>query len=131
MKKMETIEIKAKNDLFELEMSPNNWKIVREKNYTPVEMLVSAIATCGGYVYQDVLRNSKIGFTFDRIEVSYSRNEAIESRPLKEVQLLFFVQVLPEFQDRSRRCLRLVSSHCPVIQSLDKSIEVTEEVVFF
>src|SRR5699024_4064679 len=98
MRKMETIEIKAKNDLFELEMSPNNWKIVREKNYTPVEMLVSAIATCGGYVYQDVLRNSKIGFTFDRIEVSYSRNEAIESRPLNEVQLLFLFKFYQSFK---------------------------------
>ncbi len=125
-----TIELLANAGRFELANEPQNWVLKKGAGYSPVEMLASAVAGCGGYVYSDVLTNSKIAFTFEKISVSYSRNEAKKAAPLKLIDLTFFVKVAEEQQDRAIRCLRLVSEHCPVIQSLDPEIEVKEAVIF-
>ena len=90
---------------FELQTKTAHWVLAKEEGYSPVQMLVSAIGACGGYVYQSVLENSHIPFEFEKIEVTYSR----------EVE---------------RRCLKLGPPNCLVIQSLAERITVEETVVF-
>ena len=56
---------------FELQTKTARWVLAKEEGYSPVQMLVSAIGACGGYVYQSVLENSHIPFEFEKIEVTY------------------------------------------------------------
>lgn len=115
---------------FELPATPENWILAYEEGYSPVQMLASAVAGCGGYVYQSILENSKIPYTFEKIDVRYTRDETKKAAPLASIALEFFVTIAPEYQERALKCVRLVSPNCPVIQSLDPAIDVSETVVF-
>ena len=117
-------------EIFELQTKTAHWVLANEEGYSPVQMLVSAIGACGGYVYQSVLENSHIPFEFEKIEVTYSREVERRAQPLKQVTILFYVSVPEDFQARETRCLKLVSPNCPVIQSLAERITVEETVVF-
>lgn len=76
---------------FELQTKTARWVLAKEEGYSPVQMLVSAIGACGGYVYQSVLENSHIPFEFEKIEVTYSREVERRAQPLKQVTILFYV----------------------------------------
>ena len=51
---VETLTIHQGSDKFEMTTPTGNWVLAREKGYSPVQMLVSAVAACGGYVYASV-----------------------------------------------------------------------------
>lgn len=72
---VETLTIHQGSDKFEMTTPTGNWVLAREKGYSPVQMLVSAVAACGGYVYASVLENSKITAEIEKIEVSYDRDD--------------------------------------------------------
>lgn len=72
---------------FELQTKTARWVLAKEEGYSPVQMLVSAIGACGGYVYQSVLENSHIPFEFEKIEVTYSREIERRAQPLKQVTI--------------------------------------------
>lgn len=127
---VETITLIQGNDKIELPREDGNWVLAREVGYSPVQMLVSAVAACGGYVYQSVLDNSHIPYTFEKIEVSYTRNEERQAQPVQSIAITFFVEISDELHEKAERCVKLVSKNCPVIQSLDPAIEVTEKVKF-
>ncbi len=127
---VETLTLIQGADKFELPTEQGNWVLVRGQGYSPVQMIVSAVAACGGYVYQSVLENSHVTFTFEKIEVDYTRDSARRAEPLDSIQLRFYVQVPEEQHEKAIRCLRLVSPNCPVIQSLDPTIKVEETAVF-
>ena len=127
---VETITLIQGNDKIELPREDRNWVLAREVGYSPVQMLVSAVAACGGYVYQSVLDNSHIPYTFEKIEVSYTRNEERQAQPVQSIAITFFVEISDELHEKAERCVKLVSKNCPVIQSLDPAIEVTEKVKF-
>ncbi len=107
-----------------------NWVLRKEFGYSPVRSLVAAVGACGGYVYQEVLENSKIPAVFHKVELRYERNPDKKAEPLKRIEVTFFVTVAEELKGRAERSVRLVSQHCPVIQSLDPTIEVVEKVEF-
>ena len=82
--------------------------LAKEEGYSPVQMLVSAMAL-GGYVYQSVLENSRIPFEFEKIEVTYSREVERRAQPLKQVTILFYVSVPEDFKHGRHGVLKLVS----------------------
>lgn len=127
---LETLTIQKGKEKFELSANPANWVLTRGSGYSPVQMLVTATATCGGYVYESVLENSNVPFEFEKIAVSYDRNQEQTAQPVSAIVITFFVRVPEAFQEKAQRCVKLVSHNCPVIQSLDKRIEVSENVVF-
>ena len=126
----ETLTLLQGAEKLELPASPENWQLVRGKGYSPVQMLVSAAAACGGYVYESVLENSHVPFQLFKIEVTYTRDEERRAQPIDSIQIQFFADVPEEFQDKAVRCLKLISPNCPVIQSLDPVIKVEEFVTF-
>ena len=112
-------------------MAPDGpWKMAYNEGYSPVEMLVLSVAGCGGYVYTSILENSKIPFKLKKTIVQYTRDEAKKTQPLKSVTIHFEMEIPVEFQERALRCLSLISANCPVMQSLDSTIEVIETVAF-
>ena len=132
IKKMEqlTLEFKRGAKGFELPQANGDWVMLREEGYSPVQMLASAIGACGGYVYESVLTNSKIPFEIERGTVTYTRSATKKAEPLENVTLVFYAKIPAEYQERATRALKLINPNCPVMQSLDPAIKVTEEVVF-
>lgn len=126
----EKLTLLQENNHWALPATPANWQLIREKGYSPVQLLVSAVAACGGYVYQSVLENSHVPFELEKIEVSYTRDEKRQSEPVKSIQVDFFAKIPEEFQAKAIRCLRLVAPNCPVMQSIDPAIQVEETVTF-
>lgn len=114
----------------ELPVATGNWVLLRDYGYSPVQSLVAAVGACGAYVYQSILTNSKIDYTFERVQINYERDEERKSEPVKKISPTFDVHVAPEQQERAVRALKLIAVNCPVIQSLDPSIEVLEKVEF-
>lgn len=129
MSKHELTIVKG-SEKFELAAPDKNWVLAYEEGYSPIQMLASAAGACGGYVYSSILENSKIPFEFKKIEVSYVRDETKKAEPLSEITMVFHVVVALEYQERATKCLRLVNPNCPVIQSLDPTIQVVETVEF-
>ncbi|WP_142972865.1 OsmC family protein [Enterococcus casseliflavus] len=127
---VETLTIHQGSDKFEMTTPTGNWVLAREKGYSPVQMLVSAVAACGGNVYASVLENSKITAEIEKIEVSYDRDDNKKAQPVSAIQIQFYAKIAEADHDKATRCLKLVSPNCPVIQSLDPAIEVTETVTF-
>lgn len=114
----------------EMPLESGNWILLKEEGYSPVEMLVGAIGACGVYVYQSILTKSKIPYRFGKSSVAYKRDESRKSSPLQAVKIEFEITVPTEFQARAERALKLIHGNCPVMQSIDPNIVVTEQVHF-
>lgn len=127
---IEKIVVTAENEQLLLEKEDLKWILKKDLGYSPVQMLVSAAAACGGYVLASILNKSKIPFVLDRVEVEYERDETRRASPVSELELTFYLQAESSYQERIKRCLKLVTPNCPVIQSLDPNIEITESLVF-
>ncbi|MTD42050.1 OsmC family peroxiredoxin [Erwinia sp. CPCC 100877] len=115
---------------FELVHQSGNWILKKDIGFSPVELLVASIGACGAYVYEQILTNSHIDFTIENVQISYERTEEKPAKPLSQVSILFSVRVVEEAQGKAERALKLISKNCPVIQSLDPEIVVTETVNF-
>lgn len=114
----------------ELPHEAGNWVLKKDLGYSPVEMLVSATAACGGYVYQTILTNSRIDHTFHRVEVNYTRDATRQAKPLASVTIHYYVTVAEAKRERALRASKLIHGNCPVIQSLGADVNV-EDVVHF
>lgn len=127
---MDSIKLVQGEKGMELPFESGNWVLLREEGYSPVQSMVGAVGACGAYVYQSVLESSRIAYTFDHVEITYERDEAIQSQPVKKIEISFFLSVEKEKKGRAERGLKLIAKHCPVIQSLNPSIEVIEKAIF-
>lgn len=114
----------------ELVHEKGNWVLLREIGFSPVETLVATIGACGAYVYQSVLDNSKVPYTFHKVTLDYTRDTEKQAEPLKEVTIDFYLEVPSELQEKAERALKLVNKNCPVIQSLSDTV-VVHEIVHF
>ena len=127
---VDTIKLVQGQKGMELPFSEGNWVLLREEGYSPVQSLVASAGACGAYVYQSVLEKSRVPFTFDRVEMTYERDETLQTEPVKRIEMTFFVKISEEKQGLAERSLKLVGKYCPVIQSLNPNIEVIEKVEF-
>lgn len=123
--------LESQSGSFELPRPDKNWTLKADQGYSPVQMVAAATTACGGYVYQEVLENSGITFEMQKAEVVYTRDEVEnKAHPIKTIEITFYLRVPAEFQKKATSCLRLIGRNCPVMQSLDPKIEVTEKAVF-
>ena len=115
---------------FELVHQSGNWLLKKDIGFSPVELLVASIGACGAYVYEKMLTNSNIDFSFEKVDVSYERAEDKQAKPLSHVVITFSIKVSQEEQGKAERSLKLIGKNCPVMQSLDPEITVVENVIF-
>ncbi len=109
---------------------PNgNWQVKKESGFSPVEMLVSSVAACSTYVYEDVLHNSKIPYELHEVEISYQRDSVGTVHPVTKIIITFHVTIPVELQERANRGLKLIPKHCPVVQALADTIVVEEKLI--
>ena len=126
----ETLELVQGTKGMELPVAQGNWVLLREEGYSPVQSLIASTGACGAYVYQSVLENSKIPYTFHKVTITYERDMENAPNPITEINMTFHVTIDDSLRERATRALKLVAKHCPVIQSLNPAIKVVELVEF-
>lgn len=123
--------LEAKEGSFELPHDPENWTLKADRGYSPVQMIAAATACCGGYVYQEILENSHVPFEMQKAEVMYTRDEVEnKAHPINKIEITFYLRVDKDLQKKATSCLRLIGRNCPVMQTLDPKVTVTEKAVF-
>ena len=121
--------LKGENGL-ELFHQDGNWIMLKEFGYSPVQMLVASIGGCGAYVVKSVLERSSIAAKVGNVRISYTIDDTSKAKKLKSVHIVFAIQADESLHQKVHGALRLVNEFCPVIQSLDPSIEIVKTVEF-
>ncbi|MDO4680803.1 MAG: OsmC family protein [Aerococcus sp.] len=113
---------------FELAMpGRERWELIRGTSYSPLESVVAAAGACAGYVYQDILTNSKLAAEVMKVEVDYATHEG-DVHALMALDVHFYVQASEAELEKARRYVKFVHRYCPVIQSLREDIEINDHV---
>lgn len=106
-----------------------NWEMNKETGFSPLNTMVLAVAGCSAGVYRNILNNSKIDHTFHDVTIDYERSEE-SAKPVTSITINMYLTVDEENQGRAERATKMIHKYCPVVQSIDPSILVTENVVF-
>ncbi|WP_204465860.1 OsmC family protein [Shouchella xiaoxiensis] len=96
--------------------------------FRPYQLLVSSIAVCSGGVYRKILVKKRIDYTTIDIEAEVVRNEA-NVNEVTEVHLTFYVKGASVAIEKLEKALELATKNCPIVQSVNKSILITEKVI--
>jgi len=107
-----------------------NWLFKKDLGFSPVENLVNSVAACCVYVYENILKNSKVDFEVQKVLVEYTRSEKKPTKPINEITVTFYMLVPHEQQGKAERAAKLISKNCPVIQTLDKDVVINEVIKF-
>lgn len=96
--------------------------------FRPFQLLVSSIAVCSGGVFRKILDKKRIQYDSVEIEADVVRNEA-NVNEVTEVHLRFFVKGSLATTEQLEKSLALASKNCPIVQSVNKSIKITESII--
>lgn len=114
----------------ELVHKDGNWILLRELGFSPVQTVVAAAAACSTYVYEEILKKQRIIYKIVSIDVDYERDTEHPAQPLSKINVHFRMVINLKDQLKAKKDLRLISKNCPVVQSLNSSVEVNESVSF-
>ncbi|MEY8371469.1 OsmC family protein [Aerococcaceae bacterium 50-4] len=107
----------------------DNWPLNKETGFSPLNTFVLSVAGCSAGVYRNILNNSKIDHTFHDVAIDYDRSEE-GAKPVTAITITMYVTVDEEHQGRAERATKMIHKYCPVVQSIDPNIQVTERVIF-
>ncbi|MCM2675248.1 OsmC family protein [Alkalicoccobacillus plakortidis] len=104
-----------------LEVSGNE-----EFGFRPYQLLVSSIAVCSGGVLRKVLQKKRISFSDIELTADVTRNEAGVNE-VTDVALHFTIIGTDASRQTIAKALSLATKNCPIVQSVNKSIRITED----
>jgi uncharacterized OsmC-like protein len=107
----------------------HNWALDKTNGFSPLNTFVLSVAACSSGVYRDILVNSKIEHEIHDVTIDFDRAEEAP-RPVTAIEITFHVTVPEEDRGRAERATKMIHKYCPVVQSIDPNIVVTEQVVF-
>lgn len=107
----------------------SNWPLNKETGFSPLNTFVLAVAGCSAGVYRNILNNSKIDHTFHDVAIDFDRSDD-QAKPVTAITITMYVTVAEENQRRAERATKMIHKYCPVVQSIDPNIQVTETVIF-
>ncbi len=107
----------------------DNWPLNKETGFSPLNTFVLSVAGCSAGVYRNILDNSKIDYTFHDVAIDFERSDE-GAKPVTAITITMYVSVAEENQGRAERATKMIHKYCPVVQSIDPNIQVTENVVF-
>ncbi|KZM56665.1 MULTISPECIES: OsmC family protein [Aeribacillus] len=95
--------------------------------FRPFQLMVSAIAGCSGSVFRKILDKKRIVYDDITIQAEVERNEEKANR-IEKIHLHFIISSSSEDLDREQiqKCLELAHKNCPMVQSVEGSINITE-----
>ena len=95
--------------------------------FRPFQLMVSSIAVCSGGVLRKVFDKKRMVYDDITIQAEVERNEAKANR-IEKIHLHFIISSSSEDLDREQiqKCLELAHKNCPMVQSVEGSINITE-----
>lgn len=124
------MELIVKEHGIELVHENGNWILKKEYGFSPVQTLVASVAACGGYVFEGILTRSSIPHRLDTVQVSYEVNETKTVKSVSKISIEYYLEAEDDYKDRIERIVKLVHKGCPVMQSLNSDIVVTETIIY-
>lgn len=106
-----------------------DWPMNKETGFSPLNTFVLAVAGCSAGVYRNILTNSKIDHTFHDVAIDFERSEE-SAKPVTAITINMYVTVPEEDQGRAERATKMIHKYCPVVQSIDPTIQIIENVIF-
>lgn len=103
------------------------WILSEERGFSPLDTLIGATAACSTYVLKGILNKQKINYTIQRVQANYEEGT---SRPLEQIDILFYLSVDDSDKEKVKKDLQLVPKHCTVARCLDPAIKINEQVEF-
>ncbi|WDF05841.1 OsmC family protein [Shouchella hunanensis] len=95
--------------------------------FRPFQLLVSSIAVCSGGVFRTILDKKRISYKSINLEADVVRNEA-NVNEVTEVHLTFIIEGAQANFEKLEKALQLATKNCPIVQSVNKSINITETI---
>ncbi|MBC1520273.1 OsmC family protein [Listeria aquatica] len=124
------MHLEKQEDTIELFHEAGNWKLKKESGFSPIQMTVAAAAACSGYVYAKILKKKRIPYENMEIEVDYTQNLDVPVHVIQSIHIRFQLAVAKEHREQAEKGLKLVKKGCPVVQSLNPEVQITEQVKF-
>ncbi|MBA2876480.1 OsmC family protein [Thermaerobacillus caldiproteolyticus] len=93
--------------------------------FRPYQLLAASIAVCSGGVLRKVLEKKRLHVEDMTIRADVKRNEAKANR-IEKVHLHFVIQGNGLREEQIAKSLEVARKNCPMVQSVEGSIEVTE-----
>src|SRR5699024_1857927 len=98
-----------------------------EHGFRPGQLLISSIAGCSGSVFRKILAKQRIELDHLEITVKEERNEA-EANKITKIALHFEVKGENLNLDKLKKNLDLARKNCPMVRSVEDSIEIVETI---
>lgn len=112
----------------ELVHDEGNWNLKKGVGFSPGETLVAAVAACGTYVFEGLMKGSKVPHEIVKTLVDYENDESTRVKPVKKIVIDYYVKIEEEHRARAERLVELVPKNCPIMQSINPKIEVVENI---
>ncbi|MEK4565865.1 OsmC family protein [Alkalihalobacillus sp. FSL R5-0424] len=93
--------------------------------FRPYQLLVSSIAVCSGGVFRKILKKKRISYDDIVLSADVIRN-ADGVNEVTDVALHFVITGTDVPESTIQKALDLATKNCPIVQSVNKSIRVTE-----
>lgn len=95
--------------------------------FRPVELLISSLAGCSGWLLKRILEKKRIPFDAINIEAEIDRNEK-EANKVTKITLHYIVFGKYLSVSKAQSSLDLAVKNCAMIQSVKGAIEVVETI---
>ena len=95
------------------------------KGFRPYQLLASSVAGCSAIVFQRILDKMRLTYEDFHIEIDVTRNEEKVNR-VERIHLHYKVKGEALTEKKIERALHLARENCPIVQSVQDSIAVTE-----
>ncbi|CAM3949750.1 OsmC family protein [Mesobacillus zeae] len=101
-----------------------------QQGFKPSQLLVSSVAVCSGGVLRTVLEKMRLAFSDIHISAREERSGGVGS-PIEKIQLHFIIKGIGLPTEKIEKAMKFTTRNCPIVQSLQGSIEVdkTFEIV--
>jgi putative redox protein len=121
------MEFKMKEVGFKTEFEYGELHIAGDEAYgfRPYQLLVSSIAVCSGGVLRKVLEKKRLHVEDMAIRADVTRNEN-EANRIEKIHLHFIIKGENLNQEKVAKSLEVARKNCPMVRSVEGSIEITE-----
>ncbi len=107
-----------------------NWTLLKEEGFSPIQITAAAVGACSGYVYQSLLEKKRVPVEELAVEVDYQQDQEQPVHVLTSIDVHFTLKVAEEDRKKAESVLKFVKEACPVAQSINPNVVITESVTF-
>jgi len=116
-----------KGNTFSTELKYGELTIAHDEAYgfRPFQLMVSSIAVCSGGILRKILEKKRMNIEDLRIKADVIRSES-EIKRIEKIHLHFIIKGKNLVEKKVQKAMELTSRNCPMVQSVEGCIEITE-----